>query len=298
MPSIGEGKIIKVESRSEVGEIRILSVNHGGAVFPRLKFLLYVVLDENPFKQPQVPYPGLELRDLRGELQLSPGTHALGLIEWTGPRWAVTAKQGGRQIEVICDLDEVRLDAIEQRRNGGVLILHATFWPTLAISDKPVYGECEQVRLEIPRDRWLDVLEQLQGKHRLVIEIPLGKKAAYTEAFRTAHKHLSEAQKLIHDGHFDGAGISCGQALEAVERLLPEVDKEKSAIRELVNNRLNEKRGGSYSSAGAVVRQLRNSAAHDSDPIPLTRAEANLSLSTAANIIALLGELLEKKTES
>jgi hypothetical protein len=92
MPSLGETEIIKDDSRTTIGEIRVQYLAVGSAIFPRLKLSLVVNLDDNPGKQPQPAYPGLELRDLRGELRVAEGAGAIGLIEWTG----ATALLAGR----------------------------------------------------------------------------------------------------------------------------------------------------------------------------------------------------------
>jgi hypothetical protein len=108
----------------------------------------------------------------------------------------------------------------------------------------------------IPRDRWLEILSQMQNLEHLIREIRLGRRQEEVTEFRSACAHLEKARRQIDQGNYDGAGISCGHAVEAVEKLLPEASKDESRIRKFVTTALNDKRAVAYGNAVSVIRNL------------------------------------------
>jgi len=228
MPSFGEEDIV-TSNGVVVGKIRVLAVFAASAIYPRLQFTIGCTLRENPGKTPTQNYEGLHLRDLRGELRLTPGGDAVGKIE-IGAIQTVIANGFENQLTLYCDLDSLRVEAIERRRAGKEPVLFLQMWPILFDGQRPLGALHDRtIRAEIPRDRWLEVLSQFRRSEYLGLEIAIS--AEKDEAFRTAYSHLQKARENIDRGNYDSAVLSCRHAVEAVEKVLPNVEKDENQIK-------------------------------------------------------------------
>jgi len=292
MPSFGEGDIII--NSTTAGRFSVKNMFVGSAIFPRLHITIGCTLNDTPDRSKPPAFPGLQLADLRGELQLSEGGHAIGRVEWAREQYRVTGNAYEHQLEMSCDLDQARMEAIERWRNGKEPVFYLQLWPTLVGTDG-LYNQAQSrtIRASVPRDLWLDVLSRLQNNRWMLVEIEVS--AGKGEIARAAAEQVDEAWKKIDQGEFDSAVMCCRKAMDAIDRLMPKGDGDQKAepMRKLLEEGISEKRGEHYAGMLSKLRRLAAHAAHEFDNLPFSRAEARLIASTTANFIALIGSAEE-----
>jgi hypothetical protein len=287
MPSFGETDILI--NSTGVGVLSVSSIAPGTAIFPRLNITIGYLLRTSSGGPPGPRYSDFELRDLRGELRLEERSHAIGRIEWAADKQIVKSDGFERPLEMLCDLDAQTLEAVERRRNGKEPVFYIQLWPTIVGSSESYRSECRSLRMSVPRDRWMEVLSAIGRNDQIIVEVDLSKDDK--GEFRRACEHVQKAREQIDKGDFDNSAISCRRAIDAVTNVFPPAKEKEDPIKGFVESALNEHRVAAYAAAASVVRRFGGSAAHDYDPIPLSRAEARLVLSTTANLIAALVEL-------
>lgn len=293
MPSYGESDIIV--NACGVGRLSVANLAPGTAIFPRLTFTVECLLYETSGGPPGPVYSNLQLTDLRGELRWSQHAHALGRLDWDAEKKTASGKFP-TSFQMVCDLDPYRLEGIERRRNGGPPTFFIQFWPAIAGKGETYLAHCRAFPLTIPRDRWIEVVNQIRDVELMVVEIDVGKK--HDGPFRRAYNHLNDAREKIDAGDFGDAATACRRAVEALVKVLPKVAKDQEPIAKFISQVLNEHRAEAYGAAARSVRRFGGSGTHDYDPLPITRAEARLVLSTTANLISLLASLKQTQKKN
>ncbi len=219
MASFGDAGIL-VGSR-HVGRLSISNVRPGLAVFPRLILDVGILLQDSPTDlfEPGRPVQRFELRELSGELRLATDA-AVGSLYWAGPRRFVrsAAYPANNRIEIICDLDPVRLGRIEDHRAGGVALFHCDLWPSLMDPAGFLDSSVEMLRVTIPRETWLTVLEGLQHTKYDLIEIPYP--ALDEPEFQASAGHIRDAIAKLNKGDFDESLAACRRAIESLAATL------------------------------------------------------------------------------
>ena len=97
MSSFGESELLVI-SRI-VGRIRVLDLDQGSALFPRIIVRLGVTLHDNPKNEftPGRPIEAFELRDVRGEVRLEEHAKVVGSLLWAGPPRFVRSSSYGAE---------------------------------------------------------------------------------------------------------------------------------------------------------------------------------------------------------
>src|SRR5262249_31998925 len=151
------------------------------------------------------------------------------------------------QLNMLCELSDATFEAIERRRNGKEPIFYVQMWPTVA-GQKGLLPDvrCSAIRITVPRDTWLQIASSIQRHQRLVVEIVLPSNDG--GAFRGAYEHLRKADENVIEGKYDLAAMCCRQVIEAIEKVLPKVEKGHEPIRKYIESVLNEYRAEAYGS--------------------------------------------------
>jgi hypothetical protein len=296
MTSFGENTL-SVNSRI-IGQVRVLDLYPGSALYPRLTIRLGITLHELPEEQfaKNRPIRNFEVRDLHGELRLDESTTALGLLHWAGPRRYVRSAPyiSENQIDVVCDLDWHRLERIEERRAGGEAVIWVALWPSL--TDAIAFLDCDihPIRATIPRDRWLNLLAAFTGSRRTLLEVV--HPAADAAEFQAALGHLQDADSRLARGDYDEALAACRRAIESVCTALS-VPNEAEAIAAALEPRTDAKRARAYSGIVAQMKALGNLTVHRSEATALyTRAEAQFAIGVTQHVVGLLAALVRPGT--
>ena len=125
-----------------------------------------------------------------------------------------------RQIELVCDLDRARVEAIEAARGGGNLQLDV--WLSWRFDDGHVSSS--QEGLIVNQGVWIEVLSEMGYQQTLLIEVPLPDPAAQPE-LAEAVRLLSAAQGHMLRGHYREAIRELRDVLDEVTRALGDDDE-------------------------------------------------------------------------
>lgn len=290
--SFGESEL-SVNSRI-VGRVRVLDVYQGSALYPRLTFRLGISLQDHPTDtfSPGRPIKDYEIRDLRGELRLDEGAKAIGLLEWLGARRYVrsAAHASENQVEVVCNIDWARLETIEEHRAGKPPTLWLAFWPTLVDGNGFLDCDIRPIRSIVPRDRWMELLAQLTGLRRTLIEVVLP--AVQAPEFSAAVGHVEEARHRVDHGDFDEAVAACRRAIESMFAAL-NVRNDANALEEKLTKVTDARRAKAYAGIVSRLKEFGNVTIHRPEaPGRYMRTEAQFVVAVTSQMLALLATLL------
>jgi hypothetical protein len=130
------------------------------------------------------------------------------------------ARTNQRQVELVCDLDRARVEAIEAARNGGNLALDV--WLSWRFGDGHVSSN--QEGFVVNQGVWVEVLSQMGYQRALLVEVPLPDPAAQPE-LAEAVRLLTEAQGHMLRGHDRDAVGVLRDVLNEVTRALGDDDE-------------------------------------------------------------------------
>lgn len=125
-----------------------------------------------------------------------------------------------RQIELTCDLDRARVEAIESARAGGNLPLDV--WLSWRFDDGHVSSN--QEGFVVNQGVWTEILSQMGYRQTLLIEIPMPDPAAQPE-LAAAVAQLVQAHGHMMRGHDREAVGSLRDVLEDMTRALGDDDE-------------------------------------------------------------------------
>jgi len=186
-------------------------------------FRLGVVVDIRT--EPSVAATGADsprLTELVGEVRIS--GRSVGRFTPLQPGYlpveSYPARTSQRQVELVCDLDRARIEAIEAARGGGNLALDV--WLSWRFGDGHISSNQEQ--LIVSQGLWVEVLSQMDYQRTLLVEIPMPDPAAQPE-LAEAVRLLDEAQGHMLRGHDRDAVGALRDALDEVTRLLGDNDE-------------------------------------------------------------------------
>jgi hypothetical protein len=291
MISIGETEL-RVES-TQLGRLRVLHIWADAALYPRLGLQLAWTLRDlatdkgGPSRPPLV---GLEIREFAGQLRLGESGPVVGELSRIGDRDVIRAYNDGyeQQVPAAVDLDPWRVEAIEAARNGGPPQLWLQVWPTVLASQTPVRASMNALRLQIPRDMWLEFLGKAGGRTYDVLEIAYSR--ADEEQFKRAVVQLREARVRIVQGEYNAAVELCRKAIEALINELPPVEADR--MKTLFTRWTDEKRGPEYAGILSRVKNLSNFSHHElGTALSYSRPEAQFVVRVTEGLIALVGGL-------
>jgi len=187
-------------------------------------FRLGVVVDirtEPSGTSPGAPEPP-RLTELVGEIRIS--GCSVGRFTPIQPGYlpveSYPARTNQRQIELTCDLDRARIQAIEAARGGGNLQLDV--WLSWRFDDGQVSSN--QEGFIVNQGVWIEVLSQMGYQQTLLIEVPLPDPAGQPE-LAEAVRLLGEAQGHMLRGHDREAVGELRDVLDEVTRALGDDDE-------------------------------------------------------------------------
>jgi hypothetical protein len=187
-------------------------------------FRLGVVIDIRT--EPTGASPGSadspRLTELVGEVRISGRSVGLFTPIQPGslPVDSYPARTNQRQIELVCDLDRARVEAIETARGGGNLALDVGL--SWRFSQGHVSSNQEQ--FVVNQGVWVEILSQMGYQQALLVEIPLPDPAAQPE-LAEAVRMLGDAQGHMLRGHDRDAIGVLRDVLDEVTRSLGDDDE-------------------------------------------------------------------------
>lgn len=292
MPSLGE---TRVHIANHIcGFIRLQRVVALDAVYPRLGLELGVDLRDQDASFGNFPKPigQFELKDLTGELRLSRNGDAVGYVYWAGLHHSVRSRDFAEEshVRLACDLDPVRLEAIEAKRAGKPPMLWLELWPTLVAGSIHLDGYLDPIQAEVPRDQWLAFLAKARSVAFDVIEIPIP--PGVREGFEEALARLREAREKIDHGDYQGAMNQCRKSIESMSA---QVGKGNDALETFFKGVAGKHVGEAYLGIASRLKKLGNWAVHGQDsPADYSRHEAVFAVRTTEAILGLMSSLLER----
>ena len=189
-----------------------------------------------------------------------------------------------RHLQLAFDLDRLRLEAIENARNGSDLTLTFNLFPALLNRIGQTRQTSQQLVYLIDQSRWLKVLADLGYQRTLLIEVAVPQ-GQHSPSMAKALEHLAGAQALMARGDYREAVGRCREVLDAIKVELADDDLVdfKGASEMHKADRLRLVRRGLYS---------LTSAAHHMDEVTRqfewNRADA---VSAVSMVAAVLNEL-------
>jgi hypothetical protein len=209
--------------RARVGDVRYGTIARVTGTPGVGFFRLGVVIDIRT--EPSVASSGTDLprmTELVGEVRIS--GRPVGSFTPAQPGYlpvqAYTARTNQRQVELVCDLDRARIEAIETARGGGHLALDV--WLSWRFGDGHISSSQEQYTVN--QGVWVEVLSQMDYQRTLLVEIPTPDPAAQPE-LAEAIRLLGEAQGHMLRGHDRDAVGALRDALDEVTRVFGDDDE-------------------------------------------------------------------------
>lgn len=131
--------------------------------------------------------------------------------------------------ELTFDLDNHKLEIIEEERRGGDLwLMMKVNVLYFDVKDQPfhtiIHSENITIKstgtsydLQVPQSEWVKMLEQMGYRRFRMMEIPIPKSPEGT-VIDSALRHLDEAKKSFHEGDYDDVLSNCRKAVEEIEK--------------------------------------------------------------------------------
>lgn len=286
MSSFGDGDIV-IESYI-CGSFRLSNIFAPNSLYPRLGLEVECILNTLDGTDSGTPkgLRAFELRELSGILRLTKGDAIIGPVAWAGARQHVRSNKHvrGSHLRLSCDLDATRLEKIEADRSGELLVT-LELWPTLYSDGFVDVGPCE-IRARIPRDRWIDVLQQIRPTSIEVLEFSMG--AENAEQAQEAIDFIRSARSRLDSGDFGGAVVTGRKALDSARRGLPREGRE-DPLATLFQARLSKRKAEAASAILSRTKDLAGYEAHAD--AKFSRAEAVFVLRNVESILALVSSL-------
>ena len=291
MPSLGESNII-IDSFI-AGDFRARDIFAASAIYPRLGIVLDCKLRERQEPEDRA-LREYEMIDLAGELRLEEQSKSIGPALWLEKSQKILSSTTLREqsLKVFCDLDPWRLERIEEYRKGEELKLWLQLWPTFRGKGSFWDIDVRPFRIEVPRDKWLRVLEGMEHGRYEILEIP---RAHLDDAkFEDAMKHLTAARLSIDKGNYEETLRHCRIAIESFTSALKKthVMKEKNDLKGILEVATDERRAKEYYGIISKLKELVSMKLHayGSESV-FSRVEVQFVTRTTENLIALISKL-------
>ena len=219
---------------------------------------------------------------------------------------AETPRSQPGPLTLVMDLDEQMIRRIEEFRNGGDLLLRIvlyTLWASVdgtsgnfvePVSDAQSVTDRDQSQtISVPQTVWLKILEGLRyGKYTVFeIETPA---PPLNDVLAEAIEHLTQANRLFHEGNYEESMIRCRRAIEsAVDKI-----KRKSG-RQLSDILGSDSRAQLISGLATKTNKFLAPTAHSGEesrpPEPKNREDARLANIMAYAAVAYVASFLTKE---
>lgn len=313
MSSLGECEL--TSGSYVVGKVRALSIYPAAAAYPCINIRLSCSLLNSPEAR-HLGDTGLinyRMHDLTGELRLTEYADSIGPIRWTGDRQGSprsSDKGYESQLDVVCDLDLVRLEVIETHRDGRAPKLWLQLWPTFVQESRWIDASVRSFALDIPRDDWLTCLTSLHRGRSEIIEVRF--ESSEAEFFNRALSHTAESRNRILLGDYNQAVAACRLAIDEMFSTLNAERAEfqsrengeagrqppgpetfaSSSLRAVLGQHTDEARSAEYRRILKGLKDLTHLPHHiSSGTRSYSRAEAQFIVRTTENFLAMVGAL-------
>lgn len=186
------------------------------------------------------------------------------------------------QLNLVCPLNILTLERIEEERAGAPPFMALEVWPTLISSGgELMQGHVQAIRFEVPREMWLDFLAKSGYADFDVLEIrkigTLG--GSLTEAVR----YTREAREIIHRGDANQAVALCRKALEAA------AISGGGDLKETLAAAYDDRRADQYTRIIAALKQLAALKMHHyGSDVSFSRSEALFTVRMTEGVLVLL----------
>jgi len=204
-----------------VADFQIVGI-HGqrGLGFYRLCPSLLINLNPRPEDKP------LFIVDIAGQGAITrigdPQSHVIGsftvprgFVSQQFPRSSSTSVPFGLRPEVEFELNQPRLQAIEDVRVGGELLLKVTLRVRFMDGTGKIHDVGDEQSLHVNQATWIKVLEQMGYGRRMLIEVPIPDQAAQPEMAKTI-ECLAKADAALRRGEWREAVGQCRDVMEAL----------------------------------------------------------------------------------
>lgn len=201
LSSYGEARIL--HTSRHIGRVRLKSITALPALGPRLSFRFGFQLHEQGARPSGAEaLRDYRLTDLTGDVRLKENGPYVASLEWSGTRGHVRSTDYGDEsdIQLTCDLDWQRLEALERHRSGKQLELWVALWPRLERDGSLLEASIDPFRAQVPAADWIPVLQQTRGDRIEVLEVPIPGPIA--EKFQACIDELAEARRLVEFGEY------------------------------------------------------------------------------------------------
>lgn len=289
--SYGETDI--VHSSRHIGRIRLKSVSALPALGPRLGFSLgFQLHDQAEHPSGREAIVDYRLTDLNGDVRLKESGPYVGSLEWSGRRGHVRSSNYGHEddLQLICELDWQRLEALERHRTGKQLELWFSLWPRLENRGLLLEVDVRPLRAQLPLEAWIPVLENLRHARIEVLEVAIP--AAFADQFRACLAELSEARRQVDFGEYASAIVRCRKAAEMLAKLARRKDSEADGVKEVLEAFVGAERAAVYTDVLREVKKLGNVELHAVVEHGYSRSEALFAIRTLESLTELFGSIL------
>jgi hypothetical protein len=187
-----------------------------GLGFFRVALTVKLTVESSDASQPSPP----QLIDLVADLKMggipagrfAPDLNALPVISYPN-------RNHRASLQMECDFDRARIEAIETARAGGHLWFDVYMTGRFSTGPMPfVTGN-----YHLNQGVWVNVLEQMEYQRTLLVEVPVPDPRRQPE-LTAAVEALARAQQLMRDGQDRDAVGACRDALEEITRALGDDD--------------------------------------------------------------------------
>lgn len=167
--------------------------------------------------------PPARLVDLSGELMV--GNRSAARLRVSPQNMPLVQYPHAVTIPVAleADLDRARLEAIEEVRGGGHLPLMLTVYPVLSEPTGETRTSTLQEQWQVNQGVWVGVLEQMQYRRTMLLEVPVPDAQQQPELAQAA-AILGRAQQAMLRGDYREAVGLCRDVLEEMSKALGDSD--------------------------------------------------------------------------
>jgi hypothetical protein len=291
--SYGEADLIHVSHL--IGRVRLKYVTALPALGPRLGFTLGIQLHDQAAEPPASnELVDFRLTDLNGDARLNEHGPFVGSLLWSGKRGQVRSSNYGHEsdVELTCELDWHRLEALERRRQGKQLELWLALWPRLEMDTRLIDVAIRSFPVRIPAEAWVAVLEQLRGDKIEILEVSIP--AAALQQFRGSLAELTEARRQVDQGEYATAIVRCRKAADILAQLVRLEAKEAGGVGEVLEPFVGQDRAKAYAQILTCVKRLGNVELHAVVEHGYSRSEALFAIRTMESLLELYGSILNR----
>ena len=273
-----------------VGRVAVTDVTAVPALSPRIRFGLSWTLGHLARSTEGHPPEEYQLIDFGGELRMGAGDLFVGTLVRDGSRYPlrsfgyVDAQMGS----VALDLGRHRLERLEECRAGGVLTMDIQLWSRIEMGRAIADARIEGIRMQIPRDDWLEALATLTEDQVDVLEIRYH--LLYAARYKSSLAELRLARAAADRGDFSRAVLQARKAVGLMEESVKAATGED--LKTALTTRIDERHADLYGGVVKRAKDMGNITAHRAGAREYTRAEAMFAIRLATITLEVVGGLL------